>query len=127
MEIGVRTQAEYLFTAAFERVTVPAQGLFGGHPGARGRVETVAGRQLHPMAKHWLKADDRILLQTPGGAGIGDPLDRDPEIVAEDVRESRVSLQAARELYGVVLDAHGEVDAADTRLARTQRRRMRSE
>lgn len=121
MEIGVRTRSDYLFTASFERVTVPPQGLFGGQPGARGRVGTAAGRPLDPMAKHWLQAADRIVLQTPGGAGVGAPLARDPEMVAEDVREFRVSLEAARDLYGVVVDAHGVLDEGATLTLRAQR------
>jgi N-methylhydantoinase B len=121
MEIGVRTRSDYLFTASFERVTVPPQGLFGGQPGARGRVETAAGRPLDPMAKHWLEAADRIVLQTPGGAGVGAPLARDPEVVAEDVREHRVSPEAARDLYGVVVDPHGVLDQGATLALRAQR------
>jgi N-methylhydantoinase B len=87
MEIGVRTRAEYLFTASFERVTVPPQGLFGGQPGARGRLQTAAGRPLDPMATHWLAPGERLVLQTPGGGGVGAPRLRDPERVAADVRE----------------------------------------
>jgi hypothetical protein len=33
MKLGVRTEAEYLFSASFERVTIPPGGLFGGAPG----------------------------------------------------------------------------------------------
>ena len=121
MEIGVRTRSEYLFAASFERVTLPPQGLFGGQPGARGRLETTAGRPLHPMAKHWLKAEERIVIQTPGGGGVGDPMARDPELVAEDVSERRVSPESARAIYGVVVDPPGILDPVATRALRAQR------
>jgi N-methylhydantoinase B len=121
MELGVRTRSPYLFTASFERVTVPPQGLFGGAPGARGRVGTAGGGPLDPMAKHWLAPTDRIVLQTPGGAGIGAPLARDPEVVAEDVRERRVSPAAARDLYRVAVDEHGNLDHAATLALRAPR------
>jgi N-methylhydantoinase B len=120
MEIGVQTRTDYLFTASFERVTVPPQGLFGGQPGARGRVGTAAGHLLDPMAKRWLRPSDRIVLQTPGGGGVGPPLARDPETVAEDVREYRVSPEAARDLYGVVVDTQGVLDDDATRAIRAQ-------
>jgi N-methylhydantoinase B len=56
-----------------------------------------------------------------GGGGYGDPLARDPEKVAEDVNENRaVSLQAAGEIYGVVLKANGEVDVAATASLRSE-------
>jgi N-methylhydantoinase B len=55
--------------------------------------------------------------------GYGDPLEREPERVREDVIDNRsVSLAAAREIYGVVLTADGVVDAVATRLLRSGRR-----
>jgi N-methylhydantoinase B len=41
----------------------------------------------------------------PGGGGLGDPLERDPALVLADVEEGIVSIEAAREVYGVVLNA----------------------
>ena len=50
----------------------------------------------------------------PGGGGWGDPLDREPAAVAEDVLDEKISVAAARELYGVVVTKDGSVDAAAT-------------
>ncbi len=56
-----------------------------------------------------------------GGGGYGDPLARDPQKVAEDVNENRaVSLQAARDIYGVVLKADGSVDQGATQTLRAE-------
>src|SRR5215470_3132805 len=55
--------------------------------------------------------------------GFGDPLERDPERVRSDVVEERcVSIDAARELYGVVITEEGLVDEAATRKLRSGRR-----
>src|SRR5208282_857784 len=55
--------------------------------------------------------------------GFGDPLEREPEKVREDVVDNgTVSTAAAREIYGVVIAADGRVDAEATRLVRAQRR-----
>ena len=55
--------------------------------------------------------------------GFGDPLEREPDKVREDVIDNRsVSIAAARDIYGVVLTADGAVDAAATRLLRSGRR-----
>jgi N-methylhydantoinase B len=55
--------------------------------------------------------------------GFGDPLERDPEKVREDVLDSRsVSTAAARGIYGVVIGADGRVDVEATRLLRARRR-----
>jgi N-methylhydantoinase B len=43
---------------------------------------------------------DRIKLTAPGGGGYGDPAERDPGAVAEDVAEGYVSRAAAKEFYG---------------------------
>jgi N-methylhydantoinase B len=53
-----------------------------------------------------------------GGGGFGDPLDRLPEKVAEDVRNDAVSVVAAETIYGVVLGADGAADLEATRSAR---------
>src|SRR6185295_16661055 len=50
---------------------------------------------------------DVVVMVGGGGGGLGDPLLRDPEKVATDVREERVSPEVAREIYGVVLDTDG--------------------
>jgi len=47
-----------------------------------------------------IKPGDRVRVATPGGGGYGDPRQRDPALVAEDVREGYVSREAARRLYG---------------------------
>jgi N-methylhydantoinase B len=60
----------------------------------------------------------------PGGGGVGDPLDRDVEAVADDVRNEFVSAEAARSEYGVIIDARTlEVDATATKQLRGKLRR----
>jgi N-methylhydantoinase B len=53
-----------------------------------------------------------------GGGGYGDPLERDVERVARDVRERWVSKEVAAHVYGVILDDGGAVDHAATRKQR---------
>ena len=43
-------------------------------------------------------------LESPGGGGWGSPLRRDPEAVRRDVTNELVSYDAARDVYGVILD-----------------------
>jgi N-methylhydantoinase B len=65
-----------------------------------------------------LRAGDTVILQSAGGGGYGDPLDRPAEQVADDVREGYVTAEHAREMYGVVLTANGEIDVAATETLR---------
>jgi N-methylhydantoinase B len=57
----------------------------------------------------------KVTLRLPGGAGFYSPLTRDPELVRQDVINGYVSLQAAREEYGVVLTEGLEIDWEQTR------------
>ncbi len=50
----------------------------------------------------------------PGGGGFGEAYKRDPAAVARDVRDEKVSVTAARELYRVACDSDGVVDLEET-------------
>jgi N-methylhydantoinase B len=67
-----------------------------------------------------LKAGDAFRIRS--GGGYGSPLKREAELVQEDVRQGYVSIQAAAELYGVVIDpATLAIDRAATeKLQRTR-------
>ena len=85
------------------------------------------GRQpdvLPTMISTSMRYGQRIYHQQPGGGGFGNPLKRAPELVAEDVRNERVSLQAAQKFYGVVLRTETkEVDTLATAALRAKRLR----
>jgi N-methylhydantoinase B len=66
--------------------------------------------------------ETQVIVRTGGGGGWGDPLERDPEKVRADVIEDLVSVNAAREDYGVVLDARRAVDVAATQALRAKLR-----
>jgi N-methylhydantoinase A/oxoprolinase/acetone carboxylase beta subunit/N-methylhydantoinase B/oxoprolinase/acetone carboxylase alpha subunit len=69
---------------------------------------------------------DRLLYLTAGGGGWGDPLERDAEVVRRDVLRRLVSLEKARESYGVVLDtATLAVDQEETAARRDEHRARR--
>jgi N-methylhydantoinase B len=80
---------------------------------------------LPSKASGTLGAEDVMVFYPPGGGGYGDPLDREPARVAQDVAEGRVSPERAREIYGVVLTADRAVDDEATRLLRDGERQNR--
>ena len=109
-----------------DRHRFPPPGLFGGQPGALGRTLLNPGAEreqdLHPKAIYPLAHADLVSLRVSGSGGYGDPRERDPELVARDVALGYVSVDQAREGYGVVVDpVSGAVDAGAT----TQLRGMR--
>ena len=66
-------------------------------------------------------------MRTGGGGGWGDPLDRDPALVAEDVAEGLISAAAARKLYGVALRGNMSLDESGTRKLRDRLRSARKD
>jgi N-methylhydantoinase B len=68
---------------------------------------------------HAIAADDVVVLESAGGGGFGDPLARDPTRVRDDVAAGLVSRERARDGYGVVLSATGDVDGTATAAQRT--------
>ncbi len=80
----------------------PPEGLFGGRPGAKAQF-LVNGVPGNPFGLTQLKPGDVVTIDAAGGGGCGNPLDRDPEMVERDVIEGYVSLEKAREDYGVII------------------------
>jgi N-methylhydantoinase B len=64
-------------------------------------------RELTPLEakdRISLSRGDAMLMISAGGGGYGDPLERDPQLVLDDLRRGLCSPQAARDVYGVVVD-----------------------
>ncbi|MFC5750143.1 hydantoinase B/oxoprolinase family protein [Actinomadura rugatobispora] len=106
-----------------ERHTTHAWGLRGGlgAPFSHGDVERADGtaESLPSKTMVHLREGDRLRVRLSGGGGYGDPHTRPAEDVARDVRDRRVTRDAARDLYGVVVTGDGDVDAAATERARS--------
>ena len=85
-----------------------AQGVFGGKAGVLSECIVNPGtpeeRKMPTIGTMRLKAGDRFRILRPGGGGVGDPLKRDPHRVLGDVLDGVVSVEKAREDYGVVID-----------------------
>jgi N-methylhydantoinase B len=80
------------------------------------------------IAWSYLDHDDVYQVRTQSGGGYGDPIDREPERVFEDVRNGVVSAGSAKAMYGVVIDqAKDALDAAATARTRDQIRKRRRE
>jgi len=83
----------------FDRIKHPARGRDGGHDGGKGAARLDDDAPMRGMGREVVPAGRRLVVETPGGGGIGDPADRDPERVKEDVRAGFVSIKAAKSAY----------------------------
>jgi N-methylhydantoinase B len=122
MEIGTKGELEFAVNATFDRVANAPKGREGGKNGAAGMVHLKSGTKLRTKGFQIIPDGERLVLELPGGGGMGDPTERDSALVARDVRDGLVSVDIAREIYKVAVDADGAVDAAATeRLRNTHR------
>jgi N-methylhydantoinase B len=100
MEIANGEPAPMIISATFDRIVHPARGSGGGHSGSGGRAWLKSGAQLRGFGRQVIPAGDCVVLETPGGGGIGDPKKRAPEALERDVRNGLVSAEQARRAYG---------------------------
>ena len=112
-------------------VTYP-YGVAGGKPGSPSKKTLIrkSGVEVDLPSKVRdvpVFEGDRLVFETAGAGGVGDPLERDPEAVAKDVRWSLVGRETAENEYGVVLDEGGTVDASGTESKREEIRGSRGE
>lgn len=114
------------FTYALEGQLNPPRGVREGGAGTASSAwieNLVDGEKSEApaIASLDLVPGQRIISVTTGGGGFGDPLDRDPALVLDDLLEGRISAGAARDTYGVIV-IDDEVDAAATERERATRR-----
>jgi N-methylhydantoinase B len=119
------TTTDVMVSHRGERFASSPWGLEGGAPGARARAFILrkdGTREDLPSKKMIvLHPGDQLWEYIAGGAGYGDPLDRDPAAVLADLLDGKISTTTD---YGVVLTADGTaVDEVKTKETREARRR----
>jgi len=100
MEIGATPGHEFDFSAMFDRVRHPARGREGGMGGGLTKFELDDGTVMRGKGRQPIPAGRRAMLALPGGAGFGDPSDRDRAALRRDVELGYVSREAAIRDYG---------------------------
>nr|WP_281406773.1 hydantoinase B/oxoprolinase family protein [Aminobacter sp. MDW-2] len=111
-------------SVALDHYNFPPAGLFGGHDGEGSALVLDSGgeeRILHQAAGVVVPAGTVISHRTAGGGGYGNPLERDAEAVAIDVRDELLTPSQAIEIYGVAFGPDGELDRTATEQLRSAR------
>ena len=113
------------------RSKCPPWGLWGGKPGEYGDylLRLPGENDFQPKAASHVQVPlkAQAIVRTGGGGGWGDPLDRPPEVVRNDVLEEMISPQSARDNYGVVLKNGLTVDQQATDALRARIRSSRKD
>jgi N-methylhydantoinase B len=117
---------EAVFTVLADRRIFPPYGLLGGGPGRTARYTFTAAdgsvRELPSKTTFKVGPGDVVTYETCGGGGYGNPLERDPDAVRQDVIEGKVSGERAASVYGVILKHDRFVDEAATLRNRAARK-----
>jgi N-methylhydantoinase B len=105
-----------------------AAGLFGGQSGGGAAYTMNPGTAQQTklqavFSERPLPPRTTIRVETPAGAGYGDPLERDPQRVLADVVSGKVSVEAAKRHYGVIVRGTA-MDVEATRATRSGRARQ---
>jgi N-methylhydantoinase B len=119
MEVGSLDPAPFALSAYYDRLDHPPRGREGGLPGAAGRVRLASGKVLRGKGMQTVPLKDNVIIEMPGGGGLGNPRRREIAVVADDVRQGFISADAARRDYGVAVNDDGSVDEAETAKLRT--------
>jgi N-methylhydantoinase B len=114
------------FSILAERARFAPQGLCDGLPARTAHFvqnPDTAPREFGSKLTVQLEPGEVFSVQMAGGGGFGPVLERDPQRVLDDVLDDKISVERARNVYGIVIDvARGEVDVLATRAERERHR-----
>lgn len=118
----IRMLRDASFMSIADRSILACWGVNGGKAG-RPFVVTVNGVEMEGLVDDFpVRAGEIVRVRTTGGGGWGSPYDRVPDSVAGDVRDGKVSLEAAHDDYGVVLHDDLQIDVEATERLRASLR-----
>jgi N-methylhydantoinase B len=127
-DVAIQHPSAVVVMRGKDRFRFGSWGAFGGGSGAVNGNVGQRGDAVHDIGKRTIyrpEMGEVIRLWSGGGGGYGDPLTRDPALVARDVADDLVSAERAHEVYGVVL-RESAVDAAATARLRGDLRQTRA-
>lgn len=101
MEVSATEGHEFDFSAMFDRVNHPARGRLGGGNGAPTTIAMDDGSPMKGIGKQLVPHGRKVMLAFPGGAGYGNPADRDPQLVKRDLAYGYISAETAKQDYGL--------------------------
>ena len=114
IEVGSAEEHPFTVSAAtFDRMRNPPRGRDDGRAGRSGTARLGSGRRFHDKSIHTIPPGDRLIVELPGGGGLGDPRRRDAERIRADLEAGYITPEGAKRDYG---SEHSPETVADSRL-----------
>lgn len=101
MDVGAREGHEFDISAMFDRVDHPALGRHGGKPGGATSIVRSDGETMTAKGKQFVPHGIHVEMAFPGGAGYGQPSERDPDKIKRDIALGYITPEHAAEQYGL--------------------------
>ncbi len=101
IEVSHGQDAPMALGAAWDRIDFPARGAEGGKSGAPGRVRLSTGETLSGKGQQIIPPGAHLIVETPGGGGLGAPSERAANRIENDLRNQLVSEEAANRDYSI--------------------------
>ncbi|MEM7206363.1 MAG: hydantoinase B/oxoprolinase family protein [Pseudomonadota bacterium] len=101
IELSSSEDAPISLFASLDRILHAPRGRSGGRDGATGALTLSSGETLRAKGEQTIPAGEKLIVHTPGGAGFGDPNNRDAVAIESDLRNELISADQARADYGV--------------------------
>lgn len=121
---------EGTFVTSINRIVYPPAGVNGGEDGSCNHMVIIRdGKEIWDGGRIFnfpLRKGDIVSIRSGGGGGWGKPLDRDPQLVLEDYKNGLISVETAKEKYGVIINsADLTVDLEATQKLREEMRKKK--
>ena len=111
MEVGAIEGHEFDLQAMFDRGDHPARGRRGGGDGAPTTIAQDDNTPMRVKGKQFVPHGRKVMMAFPGGGGYGNPKDRDHALVKRDLLRGYISVETARDVYGLSEDDIAHVEA----------------
>ncbi len=115
MDVGAREGHEFDISAMFDRVDHPARGRRGGQNGGATKIGRSDGVAMQGKGKQFVPHGCHVEMSFPGGAGYGDPADRDRADIARDLAGGYISAEYASEFHGFSAQQIADIQARATK------------
>jgi len=112
MEVSAMEGHEFDIQAMFDRSEHPARGRRGGQAGGKTTIGRDDGGDMRTKGKQFVPHGRRVIMAFPGGAGYGDPKERDPEHIKRDLARGYISPDVAANEYGLSAEQIADVEDA---------------